>query len=189
MPEPTRLGYAFMGWDTQADGKGVRYAPGEAVRNLTFEDHGFVELFAQWDATISAVVPLDVQAQVDVLGLEAPKEAQGYIESRCGEPLKVARVDLTPLDGAKELFGAGNVADVFLEVLANDGASPNARFSLGASATESDASKLQAFTMASYGTRIPISYRFAMPPEVQTSLVEYADPQPVCSVAYTVALV
>ncbi|MCI8341027.1 MAG: hypothetical protein HFJ73_05505, partial [Eggerthellaceae bacterium] len=145
-------------------------------------------LFAQWDAVISAVVPLEVQAQVDVLGLEAPKEAQGCIESRCGEPLKVAEVKLAPLDGATELFGASNVADVFLEVLAEGSTSPDARFSLGSSATESDASKLQAFTMASYGTRMPISYRFAMPSDVQTSLLEHADPKPVCTVAYTVAL-
>ena len=97
-------------------------------------------------------------------------------------------MDLTPLDGAKELFGEGNVSDVFLEVLAEGSTSPNARFSLGASATESDASKLQALTMASYGTRVPISYRFTIAPEVQTSLVEHADPKPVCTVAYTVAL-
>ncbi len=186
--KPTRLGYVFDGytWNGQEN---RRIDKNGIIVTGTQSFTSPVTFVAQWQPTISAVVPLDVQAQVDVLGLEAPKEAQGYIESRCGEPLKVARVDLTPLDGAKELFGAGNVADVFLEVLANDGASPNARFSLGASATESDASKLQAFTMASYGTRIPISYRFAMPPEVQTSLVEYADPQPVCSVAYTVALV
>ncbi len=42
--------------------------------------------------------------------------------------------------------------------------------------------------MAGYGTRVPIGYRFAIPPEVQTSLVEHTDPTPVCSVAYTVAL-
>ena len=42
--------------------------------------------------------------------------------------------------------------------------------------------------MASYGTRVPISYRLTMPSDVQTSLVEYADPTPVCSVVYTVAL-
>ena len=97
-------------------------------------------------------------------------------------------MDLTPLDGATELFGAGNVADVFLEVLASNGTSPNARFSLGASATESDASKLSAFTMGSYGTKVPIGYRFVMAPEVQTSLVESSTAKPVCSVAYTVAL-
>ncbi len=42
--------------------------------------------------------------------------------------------------------------------------------------------------MASYGMRVPISYRFVMPPEVQTSLLEHADPKPVCTVAYTIAL-
>ncbi len=185
-PAPTPLpGYVFGGWYTEPVG-------GEWVCG----DNGWTDYitspgltyYAHWIGIESAVVPLDAEAQVDVLGLEAPKEAQGYIESRCGEPLKVARVDLTPLDGAKELFGASNVADVFLEVLANDGTSPNARFSLGALATESDASKLHAFTMGSYGAKVPISYRFAMPPEVQTSLVEHADPTPVCSVVYTVAL-
>ena len=184
LKNPTRTGYAFAGWSgtglSGSANKTVTIAKG-SVGDRTYTAH--------WEPALSADVPLEVDVRVDVLGIEEQTPATGYIESRCGEPLKVARVDLTPLDGAKELFGAGNVADVFLEVLANDGASPNARFSLGASATESDASKLQAFTMASYGTRIPISYRFAMPPEVQTSLVEYADPQPVCSVAYTVALV
>ena len=189
LPAPgARNGYRFLGWNTEADGSGTAYQVGVALAKPNLATSGEAKLFAQWDAVISAVVPLEVQAQVDVLGLEAPKEAQGCIESRCGEPLKVAEVKLTPLDGAKELFGEGNVSDVFLEVLANNGASPNARFSLGSSATESDASKLQALTMASYGTRVPISYRFAMAPEVQTSLVEYADPQPVCTVAYTVAL-
>ena len=189
LPAPgARNGYRFTGWNTKADGSGTAYQAGIALAKPNLATSGTAKLFAQWDAVISAVVPLEVQAQVDVLGLEAPKEAQGYIESRCGEPLKVARVDLTPLDGAKELFGEGNVGNVSLEVLANNGASPNARFSLGASATESDASRLQAFTMASYGARVPISYRFAMPPEVQTSLLEHADPKPVCTVAYTVAL-
>ncbi len=184
LKSPIKQGYTFTGWSgtglSGSANKTVTIAKG-SVGDRTYTAH--------WEPALSADVPLEVDVRVDVLGIEEQTPATGYIESRCGEPLKVARVDLTPLDGAKELFGAGNVADVFLEVLANDGASPNARFSLGASATESDASKLQAFTMASYGTRIPISYRFAMPPEVQTSLVEYADPQPVCSVAYTVALV
>ena len=189
LPAPgARNGYRFTGWNTKADGSGTAYQAGVALTKPNLATSGTATLFAQWDAVISAVVPLDVEANVDVLGLEAPKEAQGCIESRCGEPLKVAEVKLTPLDGATELFGAGNVSDVFLEVLAEDSASPNARFSLGVSATESDASKLQALTMASYGTKVPISYRFAMAPEVQTSLVEHAEPKPVCTVAYTVAL-
>ncbi len=189
LPAPgARNGYRFTGWNTEADGSGTAYQAGVVLTKPNLATSGTVTLHAQWAVAIEAVVPLEVEARVDVLGIEEPKEASGYIESRCGEPLKVAEVDLTPLDGATELFGASNVADVFLEVLADNGASPNARFSLGASATESDASKLQAFTMGSYGTKVPISYRFAMPPEVQTSLVEYADPTPVCSVYYTVAL-
>ena len=183
-PQPERPGFAFVGWFTAREG-GEKVCDAGGKASTVLSDATY---YAQWLAVEEAVVPLDVVARIDVLGLEAPKEAQGYIESRCGEPLKVAEMKLTPLDGAKELFGAGNVADVFLEVLAEGSTSPNARFSLGSSATESDASKLQALTMASYGTKVPISYRFAMPPDVQTSLLEYADPTPVCSVAYTVAL-
>ncbi len=185
---PGKTGYVFMGYYTALNG-GARFVSDKGVLlagtgNYTAD----TTLYAHWKASISAVVPLEVEAKVDVLGLEAPKEAQGYIESRCGEPLKVARADLAPLDGATELFGEDNVADVFLEVLANGSASPVARFSLGAPASESDAAKLRALTMAGYGTRVPIGYRFAMPPEVQTSLVESSAAKPVCSVAYTVAL-
>ena len=183
-PQPERPGFAFVGWFTAREG-GEKVCDAGGKASTVLSDATY---YAQWLAVEEAVVPLDVVARIDVLGLEAPKEAQGYIESRCGEPLKVAEMKLTPLDGAKELFGAGNVADVFLEVLAEGSTSPNARFSLGSSATESDASKLQALTMASYGTKVPISYRFAMAPDVQTSLVEHADPKPVCTVAYTVAL-
>ena len=183
LKNPTRTGYAFAGWSgtglSGSANKTVTIAKG-SVGDRTYTAH--------WEPALSADVPLEVEARVDVLGMEEQVPGSGYIESRCGEPLKVARVDLTPLDGAKELFGAGNVADVFLEVLAEGSTSPNARFSLGSSATESDASKLQALTMASYGTKVPISYRFAMAPEVQTSLVEHAEPKPVCTVAYTVAL-
>ncbi len=183
LKSPVKQGYTFTGWS----GTGLS---GSANKTVTIEKGsvGDRTYTAHWEPALSADVPLEVEARVDVLGIEEPEEASGYIESRCGEPLKVAEVKLTPLDGAKELFGAGNVSDVFLEVLANNGASPNARFSLGSSATESDASRLQALTMASYGARVPISYRFAMPSEVQTSLLEHADPKPVCTVAYTVAL-
>ena len=189
LPTPgLRNGYRFKEWNTEADGSGTAYQAGILLTKPNLVTSDIATLYAQWDAVVSADVPLEVEARVDVLGIEEQAPGSGYIESRCGEPLKVASVKLTPLAGATELFGANNVADVFLEVLANNGTSPNARFSLGASATETDASKLRAFTMGSYGAKVPISYRFAMPPDVQTSLVEHADPTPVCSVAYTVAL-
>jgi len=189
LPTPgLRNGYRFKEWNTEADGSGTAYQAGILLTKPNLVTSDIATLYAQWDAVVSADVPFEVEARVDVLGIEEQEEASGYIESRCGEPLKVAEVRLAPLDGAKELFGEGNVSDVLPEVLAEGSTSPNARFSLGSSATESDASKLQALTMASYGTRVPISYRFVMPPEVQTSLLEHADPQPVCTVAYTVAL-
>lgn len=43
-----KTGYSFAGWNTQADGKGVAYAPGEKVVNLVLEDGGSITLYAQW---------------------------------------------------------------------------------------------------------------------------------------------
>lgn len=46
----SRTGYTFIGWNTQADGKGDSYANGESVKNLTAEPNGEVRLYAQWGA-------------------------------------------------------------------------------------------------------------------------------------------
>ena len=43
---PTCLGYDFVGWNTQADGQGTTYQPGENVHNLVAS--GSVTLYAQW---------------------------------------------------------------------------------------------------------------------------------------------
>ncbi len=186
LPTPTRQGYTFKGWDTKADGTGTRYQAGTIAKpNLTATANATVTLYAQWEPTISADVPFEVTARVDLLGIEEQVPASGYIESRCGEPLTVASIELTPLAGATEIFGAANVADVALEVLAAGSVSPDARFALDASASQAPASAA-AFRMASYGTRVPIGYRFAIPDELLPTLVETE--KPVCSVAYTVAL-
>lgn len=44
----SRTGYLFTGWNTQADGKGVRYTDLQEILNLssTFDD--VIELYAQW---------------------------------------------------------------------------------------------------------------------------------------------
>jgi len=44
----TRPGYAFMGWDTESNGTGVRYSNGQAVTNLTSTPNGVITLYAQW---------------------------------------------------------------------------------------------------------------------------------------------
>ncbi|HEU5223902.1 MAG TPA: InlB B-repeat-containing protein [Candidatus Lumbricidophila sp.] len=51
-----RVGYHFTGWNTTADGSGDSYTDQEAVRNLTAENNGNVELFAQWEANQYSVV-------------------------------------------------------------------------------------------------------------------------------------
>ena len=45
-----RVGYNFNGWNTADDGSGTSYADKEEVKNLTFEAHGVVTLYAQWTA-------------------------------------------------------------------------------------------------------------------------------------------
>lgn len=43
---PTRNGYTFLGWNTQADGKGTAYASGAIYKND--QNGGTVTLYAQW---------------------------------------------------------------------------------------------------------------------------------------------
>ena len=180
LKSPTRTGYTFAGWS----GTGLS---GSANKTVTIAkgSTGDRSYTAHWTPAISADVPLEVTARVDLLGIEEQEEATGYIESRCGEPLTVADVAFEPLAGATELFGAASVADVALEVLAAGSTVPDARFALNASASQAPASAA-AFRMASYGTRVPISYRFAIPDELLPTLTEATTP--VCSVTYTMAL-
>ena len=49
-----REGYDFIGWNTQADGKGTMYADGAMVKNLTTEKGGTVTLYAVWGPEGSA---------------------------------------------------------------------------------------------------------------------------------------
>ena len=83
------------------------------------------------------------------------------------------------------MFGA-NASQVRLEALVGGAAQPTLSFALGASATEGDPTKLAALTMASYGTKVPISYRFAIPDALLPQLKEAS--ASVCRVAYTVGL-
>ena len=46
--EPTREGYIFSGWNTQADGKGESYSAGQSVNKLVSSDGGSITLYAQW---------------------------------------------------------------------------------------------------------------------------------------------
>ncbi len=48
--------YAFIGWNTMADGTGVWYKDGEIVKNLTEENDVTVTLYAQWLMTTYHIV-------------------------------------------------------------------------------------------------------------------------------------
>ena len=50
-PNPyTREGYTFTGWNTSPDGTGTSYTDGQSVTNLTTENNGIVNLYAEWEA-------------------------------------------------------------------------------------------------------------------------------------------
>ena len=44
----TRTGYTFSGWNTEADGSGVKYANQQEVENLLDTDGAAITLYAQW---------------------------------------------------------------------------------------------------------------------------------------------
>ena len=43
-----RTGYTFAGWNTNANGSGTAYNNGQSVQNLTDDDNGTINLYAQW---------------------------------------------------------------------------------------------------------------------------------------------
>ena len=51
-----RTGYTFNGWNTKADGSGIKFADKETVMNLTDAANGVVTLYAQWTANSYTVV-------------------------------------------------------------------------------------------------------------------------------------
>jgi len=51
----TKSGFAFLGWNTQADGTGVSIADGGEVINLTDVNGGTVDLYAQWKNIYSVI--------------------------------------------------------------------------------------------------------------------------------------
>ena len=57
----TRDGYEFTGWNTQADGKGKNYEPGDKYTLTDGED----KLFAQWKQVIFPGTPITVQVEKD----------------------------------------------------------------------------------------------------------------------------
>ena len=192
-PIPIFKGFACTGWYTDPIGGDRISSAGGPMPTITPN----ATFYAHWTPAISVDVPIEVTAEVDLLGIEDQVPASGYIESRCGAPLAVEEVSFTALPGAADLFGAANTASVSLQALALEGdaswdaSAPTFSFPLSANATESDASKLAAFRMEGYEDHIPIGYRFAIPDDVLAAI----DPTrfenvttPVCSVSYTVAL-
>ena len=201
-PEPKRAGFVFEGWyDGTGDDAKLACKAGQRTPQITAD----ITYYARWAPAIRADAPISATVRLDVLGVEdqaMDEEAPGYLESRCGEPLKVAEVAFEKKPGAAGLFGA-HVPDIELQALPGKDASwaadaPAFSFALdaaGDAATEDDATKLAPLSMSGYEVRIPISYRFLIPDALLDEVLDAIDPTafedkktPVCSVVYTVAL-
>ncbi len=196
-----RAGYAFVGWSRSAGGA----IDEDLVKTYQPSEIGDFKIYAKWSPAIRADAPISATVRLDVLGVEdqaMDEEEPGYLESRCGEPLKVAEVSFEKKPGATDLFGA-HVPDIELQALPGKDASwatdaPAFSFALdaaGDAATEDDATKLAPLSMSGYEVRIPISYRFLIPDALLDEVLGAIDPAtfedkktPVCSVVYTVAL-
>jgi hypothetical protein len=46
---PERTALVFLGWNTSPDGRGISFAPGDTVFNLTKINESTVTLYAQWE--------------------------------------------------------------------------------------------------------------------------------------------
>ena len=66
----TKTGFAFSGWNTQADGQGTGYTEGESVKNLTAVDDDTVLLYAQWRLRIPGIsLSQNVSAHGDTINV------------------------------------------------------------------------------------------------------------------------
>lgn len=74
-----RTGYTFAGWNTNANGSGTAYTDGQSAQNLTADNNGTINLYAQWNeikhtVTISAgengTVSPSGEQQIGIGGLE-----------------------------------------------------------------------------------------------------------------------
>ena len=66
----TKTGFAFSGWNTQADGQGTGYTERESVKNLTTVDDDTVLLYAQWRLRIPGItVSQNVSAHGDTINV------------------------------------------------------------------------------------------------------------------------
>ena len=91
----TKTGFAFSGWNTQADGQGTGYTERESVKNLTTVDDDTVLLYAQWRLRIPGItVNQNVSAHGDTINVtgtdfEPNEEITFTVHST---PRKVGRV-------------------------------------------------------------------------------------------------
>lgn len=116
----TRTGYAFSGWNTQADGSGTGYADGETVKNLADEEGATVVLYAQWEP-IQYTVSFDANG-----GTGGPDDLTAVYDTACEVPSDAPTRDgyvfcgwNTQADGSGDGFSAG---DELFNLTSTDGA-------------------------------------------------------------------
>ena len=84
----TRLGFAFNGWNTKADGSGTNYSNGQSVKNLTATNGGFIDLYVKWiktDNTAPACDDMTVTLSPALSGVASSSEnsySYNFVNSR-----------------------------------------------------------------------------------------------------------
>lgn len=80
-----RGGFAFRGWNTEADGSGAFYADGQNVKDLAAAD-GTVRLYALWESlSLRVVVPVAIHYVAQGNGvLAGPDDGVAYVQN-CGD--------------------------------------------------------------------------------------------------------
>jgi uncharacterized repeat protein (TIGR02543 family) len=76
----TREGYHFAGWNTAADGSGKVFGAGATASNLTVEDGGVADLYAQWEGDLKTV-------RFEADGGSAVASAQAPYNGHVAQPL------------------------------------------------------------------------------------------------------
>ncbi|MBR5248771.1 MAG: InlB B-repeat-containing protein [Lachnospiraceae bacterium] len=110
----TRIGYEFVGWNTEADGSGQSFTDREKILNLTDENYdemggGVVVLYAQWEKSAGLL-------KIDPAG-GSYKGNAGITEipGEYGASYLLDLSELTPPDGAKVSFqtnGGQSIASI-----------------------------------------------------------------------------
>ena len=105
----TRVGYEFIGWNTEIDGNGTYFSDGQEIYNLCSQEQGTVILYAQWKKSQS-ILEIDPNG-----GSYNGRQDVSRIQGEYGSTYDMSGRNLTPPVGAIvsfEEYGGEEVDDI-----------------------------------------------------------------------------